>query len=75
MTATYTKLRDGSWGIRSNLKLTVGQNVPVTKRNGTSKTEQVTKVLWTDGKVWLASIGQQTRTSGQARRTFGRTCS
>jgi hypothetical protein len=45
--ATYTQLRDGSWGIRAAGKLSAGASVTVTKRDGTSKTETISKVLWT----------------------------
>ena len=53
---TYTKLRDGSWGLRGK-NLTSGQTVTVTTKAGKSKTECVGKVLWTgpDG-LSLATI-------------------
>lgn len=42
---TYTKLRDGNWGLRGK-NLSAGQTVSVTKRDGARKTETVGKVLW-----------------------------
>lgn len=53
---TYTKLRSGSWGIRSTSKIEAGQSVTVTKKSGETKLETIDRVIWTDGKVWLASI-------------------
>lgn len=44
-TATYTKLRDGSWGIRVAGTATPGQSVTVTKKSGETKTEVVGKVM------------------------------
>lgn len=68
--ATYTKLRDGSWGLRGS-GLASGRIVSVTKRDGTVKTETVGRVLWTgsDGTC-LATIQQSSagqRTSGARR--------
>ena len=64
-TITYTKLRDGSWGLRGH-GLTAGATVRVTKRDGSSKTETVGRVLWTGDGVSLATIaggGGSTRRS------------
>ena len=61
--ATYTQLRNGSWGIRVAGTAGVGQTITVTKKDGSNKTETVQKVLWTgrDSKsgqtVSLCSIG------------------
>ena len=41
MTATYTKLRNGSWGLRVKGSATVGDQVTVTKRDGTVKYEYI----------------------------------
>ncbi len=56
MTATYTKLKDGSWGIRVVGKVTTGQTVTVTKKSGESKQETVGKVLWTGDGITLATV-------------------
>jgi len=47
MNAVYTKLKDGSWGIRVHGCASIGQKITVTKRSGESRTERVSKVLWT----------------------------
>lgn len=56
MATTYTKLRDGSWGIRSTDKVRTGDAVTVRKQSGETKTETVDKILWTGDGVTLASI-------------------
>jgi hypothetical protein len=66
--ATYTKLRDGSWGIRATEAVTAGQSVTVTKKSGESKTELVRNVLWSGNGVWLCAI----ETARPAYQTRGR---
>jgi len=46
-TATYTHLRDGSWGIRVPGTARENQSVTVAKKSGDTKTEIVARVLWT----------------------------
>lgn len=55
---TYTKLKDGSWGVRATggQHLTAGATVTVAKRDGTTKTETIKAVLWSGDGVTLASI-------------------
>lgn len=65
---TYTKLKDGSWGIRSTVKLTKGGQVSVTKKDGSIKTETVKAILWTGDGITLASIGS----NGHGGRQYGR---
>lgn len=70
---TYTKLRDGSWGLRGS-GLVASRSVIVTKKSGETKTETVGRVLWTgqDG-VSLATTGARERQStGTAARTMPR---
>lgn len=71
-TATYTKLKDGTWGVRVNGTVAAGERITVSKRDGSSKTETVAKVLWTgiarDGQqACLVEIGRSERSS--ARRS------
>lgn len=56
MATTFTKLRDGTWGLRSTDRLTAGQEVLVEKRDGTTQTAMVGRVLWSGDGVTLASI-------------------
>lgn len=46
-TATYTKLNNGDWGIKVIGDIATGASVTVTKRDGSTKTEIVGKVVWT----------------------------
>lgn len=66
--ATYTKLRNGRWGVRVAGNTTTDAIVTVTKRSGEQKLEKVEKVLWTgkdrDGKtVSLCAISSAPATS------------
>lgn len=69
--ASYTKLRSGEWGVRSTTPIEAGQVVSVTKKSGETKTETISKVLWSGNGVWLASIGARSD-SRSGRRTSGR---
>lgn len=55
MAATYTKLRDESWGVR-----VVGPAQPgpieVTKKSGETKTETIVAVVWSGNGVSLCQI-------------------
>lgn len=53
---TYTKLNNGSWGVRVRGTATKGQKVTVTKKDGTTKTETIAAVLWSGDGVSLCSI-------------------
>lgn len=70
---TYTKLREGDWGIRSSSKPKIGEQVTVTKRDGNTKSETVKAILWqgpdrtTGRQIWLCSIEQRERASGGYR--------
>ena len=61
--ATYTKLRDGSWGIKVPGKAVPGQQVTVETRAGARKQEVVGIVMWTGadrfsgGTASLCTIG------------------
>jgi hypothetical protein len=64
---TFTKLRDGSWGLRG-LGLVAGTTVTVTKRSGQTKRETVGRVMWTgDDGLSIASIASARRAS----RSYG----
>lgn len=55
-TAGYTKLRDGSWGIRVPGAVADGDEITVVKRNGEAKLERVGRVLWQGEGVSLCTI-------------------
>ena len=54
---TYSKLRDGTWGVRGLVAdVKPGATITVTKKGGQVKPELVGNVIWTDGTVALATI-------------------
>lgn len=74
-TATYTKLRDGSWGLRVQGKAFDGQDVLVTTRAGRTVEESVGKVLWSDGKISLCkTFASQMPRRGKASAGRCRRC-
>lgn len=72
MHTTFNRLHSGEWGLKGD-KLTPGSNVTVTKRDGSTTTAMVGRVVWTgpDG-VTLATIIAPYRASKprQARRGY-----
>jgi hypothetical protein len=57
MSATYTKLKDGSWGIRVEGDRPVpGEAVTVKTRFGNQRREQVETVLWSGGNIHLCTV-------------------
>ena len=56
MKATYTKLKDGSWGVRVEGITKPEGNITVTKKDGTSKEETIKTVVWSGNGVYLCSI-------------------
>jgi hypothetical protein len=75
MAATYTKLQNGSWGVRASGKLTDGATVVVSKKDGSTKTETVEKVLWSgkDQKTGaIVSLCAIERDNGGGSRYSGR---
>lgn len=54
---TYTKLRNGTWGIRGDADtVKVARVVNVHKRSGETKLETVDRIVWTDGTTAIAAI-------------------
>jgi hypothetical protein len=51
-----SKLRDGTWGVRSATEVKAGQTVTVTKRDGGTKLETINKVVWSGNDIWIASL-------------------
>lgn len=54
--AGYTKLRNGDWGMRIQGRVTVGDTVTVTKKDGSTKEEVVGSIVWSDDKITLATM-------------------
>jgi hypothetical protein len=69
--ATYAKLLDGSWGLRlavADGNLPVGQQITVSKRDGSSKTETLGEIIHRGSDYVLAKIGGGQRTSSYGSR-------
>ena len=45
--ATWTKLKDGTWGVRAPAGVTVGSQLTITTKAGKTSVETVAQVLWT----------------------------
>lgn len=71
-TITFSKLKDGSWGLRGP-GLKAGATVTVEKKGGQTVRKTVGKILWTGDGVSLATIDESgTPTSAPAaRKAFG----
>lgn len=54
-TATFTKLRNGTWGVKGK-GLKAGQTCTVTKRDGSISTVAIDRILWSDNEVQIASV-------------------
>ena len=68
VSCTYAKLHNGSWGIRAKGIVTAGETVTVTKRDGTTKTETVGRVLSCKDGLSICAIEQATSGSRGGRR-------
>jgi hypothetical protein len=67
MTIRYTKLRDGSWGIRGPeiYKGMDGAAVTVQRKDGTGRTEVIDRVIWRGDGIGLATICRHTTRCGR----------
>lgn len=53
MAITYTKLKNGDWGLRADRALTPGTTATVKKASGETKAETVGKLVWSGNGVHL----------------------
>ena len=75
MTTTFTKLRNGSWGIKGDASRIVdGGLANVYKKDHTTKTVRVEKVIWTNGSIAIASIASDRSPHTTSRPTYRDTC-
>jgi hypothetical protein len=74
MTISYAKLRSGEWGVRSDQLIREGETVTVTTKAGQAKPETIKKIVWTDGKVWLAAVETQDTPPARERENGPREC-
>jgi hypothetical protein len=69
--ATYTKLRDGSWGLRIVGSATPGSQISVAKKSGERKMETVGRVVFAGNGVTLATILSAPSNNYAPRKTYG----
>ena len=55
-TATWTRLRDGHWGLRTEQTISIDEQVTMVARDGREQTVTVGPIVFTDGTVTLAEI-------------------
>lgn len=73
--ATYTKLKSGEWGVRVDGTAKAGTTVAVKKKDGTTKSERIVKVVWSGNGISLCAIAQRSGgmvTERQANAGYGR---
>lgn len=72
-TATFTKLRNGSWGIKGH-GLYAGWGATVTKRDGSTTDVSVERILWTgDDGLSIATFTPE-ESMRRVRKPRGRVC-
>lgn len=79
MTANWTRLADGAWGVRVHGHVGAGVEIQVSKRDGSSSIERVERVLWMgiakDGcAATLVQIARRSQSSSSAPRTTCVSC-
>lgn len=77
-TATWALLRDKSWGIRVQGTVTAGSVVTVTKKDGTTSTVTVGRIVWQGDGVTLATAASSSTARGASAggsRRSGSRCS
>jgi hypothetical protein len=70
MSASYTKLRNGDWGIKVQGKVEIGAKVNVRKKSGEEKIETVTAIVFEGGGVCICAIAAN-QTEGRSRNVCG----
>jgi hypothetical protein len=56
MSATYTKLKSGEWGLRIEGTAKPGETVTVRKKSGEQETRTVGKVVWSGNGISLCTV-------------------
>lgn len=64
---SYTKLKDGTWGVKVRGSVAAGDKVTVQTKAGATKEETVAKVIWTGQGVSICSVARQTA-GGEPKR-------
>lgn len=75
MNATFTKLRNGNWGARVNGSPCPGQTLTISRRDGSTVTKTVDKVIWSGQGVTLCSLeDERPSSSNRGHRSGCREC-
>lgn len=56
MDATYSKLRNGNWGVRVSGKAAVGDVVTARRRDNTTQRVRITHIVWSGNDVTLCEF-------------------
>lgn len=65
--ASYTKLDDGSWGVRVPGKVEPGTTVTVATKGGARKTETVTAVMRVDGEQTICAVAPREKAPRESK--------
>ena len=74
MATTYTNLRSGNWGVRCTDRVAVGDEVRVTKRDGSVKSETIAAIVWRGDGVTLAALAEKAGAAPARGRRTGCAC-
>jgi len=69
--ATPTKLRNGSWGAKTQSAVHAGDTVTITTRSGKSWDATVERVVWTNGSVSICATASVPRKPAPRRSHNG----
>ena len=67
---TWTKLRDGSWGLRATEALVEGATIVVAKKDGSTSTVKVGRAVWNGNGVWLYAVAPTADKPAARRKEF-----
>jgi len=70
MSATFTKLQNGTWGVRADGIVEIGSVVQVRTRAGEVKSVTITQVVWTGGGVTIAAIADDRAPRQSSRGSY-----
>lgn len=65
---TFSKLRSGAWGLRSEVELAPGAVVTVTRRDGSTSEQVVANLVFAGGGVYLYATADRATNRPAARR-------
>jgi hypothetical protein len=60
----YARLKTGEWGVKTDLHVRIGDHVLVTKKDGTTTTEEIAEVLWKWDRIRCCRIVSKSTKGG-----------